>query len=489
MAVFVGAAAEQAIGNAWEHNHRGRFDRRRFSHAGVRLDKVHWNGIEIVPCNKEFKSEHPRVADRTYNECQDIRLRHSINVRTDDGHDAPKPVTSFEESSFPSWAIDVLREQAFVKPTPIQVQAWPTALKGHDIIAVAETGSGKTLAYVLPMLVHVLAQPELRPNEGPVGLVLVPNRELSRQVASMINLFAEHSRVVCRATADDDQFQLGKVSIMVATLGRFKDLLRKKATNLVRTTFVVLDEADEMLEHKFIEDSMLVLNEIRPDRQLLLFSATWDMSYQEAASKLCKWKPVHIHVGSTQLAACKDIVQELRTVQNGETKSELLIKAIEMVGSCRSESKKVLVFVNSREGVHEIVGKLKENHVACEGFTGSYNDGSRNDILQTFNDPLSSLQVLVSTQILGRGFDFPDLKYVINYDMPCTIVEYIHRIGRTGRAGRKGYALSILTEDNLWWLARPLKKCLEATSQKIPNQLYEACSWRRRERQADGRQR
>eukprot|EP00927_Polykrikos_kofoidii_P041284 TRINITY_DN35208_c0_g1_i1.p1 TRINITY_DN35208_c0_g1~~TRINITY_DN35208_c0_g1_i1.p1 ORF type:complete len:509 (-),score=65.95 TRINITY_DN35208_c0_g1_i1:39-1514(-) len=464
-------------------NGAGRFDGKKFSFAGTRLDTIDWNGRSIVPVNKEFLTEHPKVMSLSYDACQEIRLRHSIHA-TAKGCDVPKPVEVLEEAPFPQWVVDVLRAQAFVKPTPIQIQAWPAALKGHDIIGIAETGSGKTLAYVVPMLIHINSQPELKPNEGPVGLVLVPNRELSKQVKDTIDQFADGSHCKCEAISGGENEReqvvalVGKVDIIVATPGRLISLLNNRLTNLARVTYVVIDEADEMLAPSFYDQVMPVMTQIRPDRQVVLFSATWDDRIEEAAHKLCKYWTVQIHVGTTKLAACKNIEQMVKMVEPNETKMDVLLSALKLL----PQGHKALVFVNSRQSVPDVVEEIQRNQMICEGFNGACTQEFRTDLLRRFNDQFSSLQVLVSTQILGRGFDFPELKFVINYDMPRAIVEYIHRIGRTGRAGRKGFSLTILTDEDLQRCGRDLKNCLDATDQNIPNFLFEACSRRRRGR-------
>jgi ATP-dependent RNA helicase DDX5/DBP2 len=320
--------------------------------TGKRLDTIDWKGQEIVPIVKEFWAEHPNIADRRWEESERIRLRHSIHVTGINHQEAPKPVESLEELPFPDWAIQVIRQQGFDNLTPIQVQGWPAALKGHDIIGISETGSGKTMAYVVPMLIHIQAQPELRPREGPIGLVLVPHRELCKQVAAEIDKFAIHTQIQVAALCggEDERVQvnqlLGRVDVIVATPGRLIYLLNERHTNLKRATYVVLDEADDLFNDSFSDQVKLLLTHVRPDRQVLLFSATWDEKVEEVAEKICNVQPITIVVGSTKLAACKDISQITVKVgqpqlQGGSTKMHILLDALRKV----PPQEKVLVFL------------------------------------------------------------------------------------------------------------------------------------------------
>ena len=187
----------------------------------------------------------------------------------------------FEELSFPDWAVKQLRDEGYIQPLPIQVQCWPIALGGHDMVGIADTGSGKTVAYVLPMLVHIIAQKELQPGEGPVGLVIVPTRDLCQQVARTVRQFTNIWGLECQSIfggtsqAEQEECLRKRSDIIVATPGRFIDMLNRGKTNLLRATFIVLDEADELLDQDFGDQIRLLLSHVRPDRQVLLFSATW----------------------------------------------------------------------------------------------------------------------------------------------------------------------------------------------------------------------
>lgn len=508
-----------------------RYYRPKDSHnrLGERLDTFKWDNEELVPVVKNFMVSHPAVEARTEGDCLDIRLREGIDARrvgADAGKEddeIPKPVISLEETPFPDWAAVVLRDKGWTEPTPIQSQGWPVSLTGHDMIGIASTGSGKTMAYVLPMLIHVVAQPELRPGEGPVGLVLLPCRELCDQVKNEIQCFAQHTDLTCEtvfggaesAAAQGQKF-LERVDIVVATPGRLIELCEQRQTNLKRVTSVVLDEADQMLDRKFKEQVGHVMSQVRPDRQVSLFSATWSDEIEHFAMSVLAEKKefrgsglipgiIQVIVGGTQLSACKDIDQQfwcpgrfdnrhekLPQWDKSKTKLGAFIHAMQMIApKLQEEGLKALVFVNKSETVQEVVQQLKLHDIPCEGFfAGSTEERQRK--LDQFRDRDSEVSVLICTQVLGRGLDFHDVKFVVNYDMPERMPDYVHRIGRTGRAGVQGFALTLLDELDLRF-ARDIVRCLNATNHFVPNWLQHEGErpkyWRRKYNQwleADG---
>uniref|UniRef100_A0A7S4W2N4 RNA helicase n=1 Tax=Alexandrium monilatum TaxID=311494 RepID=A0A7S4W2N4_9DINO len=465
------------------------------------LEQIDWKGRHITPATKNFLTEmHPSTMARTPEECEKIRMEHSIHViNNSDDDEVPKPIVNLEEVAFPDHIYRVLQDKGFSKPTSIQVQAWPVALSGHDLVGIAETGSGKTLAYVPPMLVHVTAQPELRPHEGPVAIIMVPNRELCEQVQQEIEAFTTaekdlkdvHVQAVHGGGGYAEQAAafLGVCDIVVATPNRLIHLLNDKRLNLLRTTFLVLDEADELLSMGFEQQIRLVLSQIRPDRQVCLFSATWPDEVDRLAKEVCSYRPIHLNVGSIKLAACKTIEQTFRLVGNepgkiephrlGLSKLENLDVSLKDLADEFRRGAKALVFCNKVETVHEVVTFLQDRNHRCEAFSSLVPQAERHERLRTFRSENCPFQFLVSTKVLGRGHDFPRLGFVINYDMPTTMVEYVHRIGRTGRAGEEGRSLTLLEPTDLW-MAKKLVDCLNETSQDIPRWLQDASTNKKR---------
>eukprot|EP00461_Guttulinopsis_vulgaris_P006288 UN06315 len=219
------------------------------------------------------------------------RLKHELYL---EGENIPNPILTFQESSFPEYILDLLNHAGFDAPTPIQSQGWPMALSGRDMIGISQTGSGKTLSFLLPAVVHINAQPEVRSGEGPICLILSPTRELAEQTNQECEKFCRTStmRWACVYGGAKKEQQISKlrsgVDILIATPGRLLDLLNQNYTNLKRVTYLVLDEADRMLDMGFEKQMRETVSQIRPDRQTLLWSATWPQSVQTMAREFTK---------------------------------------------------------------------------------------------------------------------------------------------------------------------------------------------------------
>ena len=490
-------------GGAWSNwkgipkDNEKRPDGRSWQAFRGKLEAIDWKGISIEPPVKCFRSEHPNVANMTKTEEDTKRLEHGIEIWSIGGYrpgETPKPVDCFEETFIPDWAEKVLRNRGYVRPTPIQIQAWPVACLGYDMLAIACTGSGKTMAYSLPMLQHVSAQQEVKPNQGPIGLILVPSRELCHQVGQEIQTLlceaqqcdksAPHIRVACVFGGNGGDYQyrsvLGEFDIMVACPGRLLEALTRDDTNLHRASYIVVDEADDLLSGTDRNSNIMdnVLSQIRPPdyRQLLLFSATHQESIVKAARTHCVSPFFQITVGGTTLSACKEIEQHFwpynrsQYWNEGETKIQAMLKAIKMIKSPEPPEKSlILIFVNRLESVQKVVDALKSEGIEASGIHGDMDQWIRDSLLKQFLS--GNIPILVSTNLLGRGIDVPDIKWVFNYDMPVHMTDYIHRIGRTGRAGRKGVALTMLDEMDLRH-SRAIHDVLKATgNQTIPDWL------------------
>ena len=433
-----------------------------------------WKGISIDPPVKSFPSQHPNVSSMTRREEDTCRLKYGIEMHAigeNRPRDTPKPVESFEEAFIPDWAAKVLRHRAYDKPTPIQIQAWSAASLGFDMLAIACTGSGKTMAYTLPMIQHVTAQNEVKPGQGTIGLILVPSRELCRQVSQEIQSLLSEARQLDDTAPQlrvasvhggngggDYQYKnmLGQFDIMVACPGRLLHALDRGDTNLHRASYIVVDEADDLLADQTSDTMHKIFTQIRPPdyRQLLLFSATHQEHIMQSARAHCLSPFFHITIGGTALSACSDIEQwfwpHSRSTywKEGETKIETLTKALKMIPEPMPPEKSlILIFVNRTETVQHVVDSIKAESIEVSGIHGDLNQQLRDHLLQQFSN--GHIRILVSTNLLGRGIDVPDIKWVINYDMPEQMTDYVHRIGRTGRGGRKGVALTLLEDLDL----------------------------------------
>ncbi|PFH37203.1 DEAD (Asp-Glu-Ala-Asp) box polypeptide 17 [Besnoitia besnoiti] len=434
---------------------------------GSRLQRVDWKAVDLVPFEKNFYVEHPAVVNMSTEEAERIRRANEITIVH--GQNVPKPVPTFEYTSFPSYILDVINQTGFQKPTAIQVQGWPIALSGRDMIGIAETGSGKTLAFLLPAIVHINAQPYLNKGDGPIVLILAPTRELVEQIRSQCRTFAGpskiHHAVAYGGVPKRPQImELERgAEICVACPGRLIDFLESNITNLRRVTYLVLDEADRMLDMGFEPQIRKIVSQIRPDRQTLMWSATWPKEVQNLARDLCKEEPVHINVGSLDLKACHNIKQEVMVLQEYEKRGQLmsLLRRI-MDGS------KILIFAETKRGADNLTRDMRVEGWPALSLHGDKKQEERTWVLDEFKNGRNP--IMVATDVASRGLDVKDIRHVINYDMPNQIEDYIHRIGRTGRAGTKGCAYTFFTPDKSR-LARDLVRVLREANQPVPSEL------------------
>jgi ATP-dependent RNA helicase DDX5/DBP2 len=417
---------------------------------------------------KNFYVEHPDVAAMTEAEADEIRRKHGISILR--GH-APKPVRTFEEASFPDYILEEIKHFGFKKPTPIQMQGFPVALSGRDVVGIADTGSGKTLAFLLPGIVHILAQEELRRGDGPIVLVLAPTRELAVQIQNEASKFGKGCKI--RSTCCYGGVSRGPqardlsygVEICIATPGRLIDFLESGATNLRRVTYLTLDEADRMLDMGFEPQVRKIVDGIRGDRQTLMWSATWPKEIQSLARDLCKEEPVHINIGSTELTASHNIKQTIEVLKEHE-KPERINTLLEKIMDGKS---KILIFTATKRGCDDLTRQLRLDGWPALSIHGDKSQQERDWVLQEFREAKSP--IMIATDVASRGLDVKDIVYVINYDLPNQIEDYVHRIGRTGRAGAKGHSYTFFTEDKAR-LARELIGILKEANQEIPDELY-----------------
>nr|KAJ0208931.1 hypothetical protein LSAT_V11C400187790 [Lactuca sativa] len=416
----------------------------------------------LVPFEKNFYIEFPSVRDMTDQEVAVYRGRREITV---EGHDVPKPIRMFHEAGFPGYCLDVISRLGFVEPTPIQAQGWPMALKGRDLIGIAETGSGKTLSYLLPAVVHVSAQPPLVHGDGPIVLVLAPTRELAVQIQQEAGKFASHSNI--RSTCiyggapkgpQIRDLQRG-VEIVIGTPGRLIDMLEARQTNLKRVTYLVLDEADRMLDMGFEPQIRKIIAQIRPDRQTLYWSATWPKEVESLARQFLR-NPYKVIIGSPVLKANQAIKQVIEVVTDMEKYSRLIGVLKEMMDGSR-----ILIFVETKKGCDQVTRQLRMDGWPALSIHGDKSQSERDWVLAEFKSGRSL--IMTATDVAARGLDVKDIKCVINYDFPSSLEDYVHRIGRTGRAGAKGIAVTFFTHSNAKH-ARELVKILQEAGQAVP---------------------
>ncbi|XP_072043106.1 probable ATP-dependent RNA helicase DDX5 [Amphiura filiformis] len=333
--------------------------REKYGQPGERLRKPNWDAARLAPFEKNFYKEHPDVTRRPQEEINNYCRSKEITVR---GKDPPKPVFRFEEASFPDYVLGEVQKQGFTEPTAIQAQGWPVALSGKDLVGIAQTGSGKTISFMLPAIVHINHQPFLERGDGPICLVLAPTRELAQQVQQVAYQFGSSSRLksTCVYGGAPKGPQLRDLErgceIVIATPGRLIDYLESGKTNLSRCTYCVLDEADRMLDMGFEPQIRKIMDQIRPDRQVLMWSATWPKEVRSLAEDFLR-DYVMINIGSLTLSANHNILQIIDVCMD-EEKDTKLIRLLEEI--MREKENKALVFVETKRRTDELVTQNAE---------------------------------------------------------------------------------------------------------------------------------
>lgn len=333
-----------------------------------------------------------------------------------------------------------LESFGFTEPTEIQKQAIPVILAGRDVLASAETGSGKTAAYALPIIQMIKGSSERKPRV----LVLVPTRELALQVQSQFERFSDSSGmrsvVVYGGTGYEKQTRILRrgVDVIVATPGRLFDHIERGNADLSKVTMLVLDEADRMLDMGFMPQVRKIVDETAEKHQTLLFSATINKSVERSAIEFLS-NPVTVKINSNQVEPSA-IEQRVYHVAEME-KDALLMQLIKE----QPETNSVLVFARTRHKAAKIRKKLCAGDIRAEEIHGDISQSQREKTLARYRD--GQFSVLVATDIAARGLDIPSISHVVNYDLPNSAADYVHRIGRTGRAGRSGVALSFVCAD------------------------------------------
>ncbi|XP_015111293.1 ATP-dependent RNA helicase dbp2 [Diachasma alloeum] len=452
-------------------NHRfgGNRGGMRGKQPGSALKKLQWDVRSLQPIKKDFYVEHPAVKHRSPEEVNKFRQANEITVM---GKEVPNPIQHFEEGNFPPYVMQGIKRQGYLHPTAIQAQGWPVALSGKDLVAIAQTGSGKTLGYILPAIVHLINQPRPGPGEGPVALILAPTRELAQQIQEVANYFGETASVrntcIFGGAPKGPQAQdLERgVEICIATPGRLIDFLEKGTTNLQRCTYLVLDEADRMLDMGFEPQIRKIIEQIRPDRQILMWSATWPKEVRSLAEDFLN-NYTQLNIGSLSLSANHNIIQIVDVCQEFE-KDFKLQRLLQEIGT--EKENKTIIFVETKRKVDDITRNIRRDGWQALSIHGDKNQQERDHVLQEFRS--GRTPILVATDVAARGLDVDDVKYVINFDFPSSSEDYIHRIGRTGRRRQTGTAYAFFTSQNMKH-AGDLIEVLREAGQSINPRLSE----------------
>lgn len=368
---------------------------------GENLAAQNWDLDKLTRFEKNFYEESKEVSEKTEEQIEEFRQQNEMVVA---GEDVPRPVEFFEEAGFPTYVLDEIHAEGFPQPTAIQSQGWPMALSGRDLIGIAATGSGKTLAYILPAIVHINAQPLLEPGDGPIVLVLAPTRELAVQIQVECNKFGKTSKIknTCVYGGVPKNVQLRElqsgVEICIATPGRLIDMLQNQCTNLRRVTYLVLDEADRMLDMGFEPQIRKIIEQIRPDRQTLMWSATWPKEIEQLAHEyLNNW--IQVNIGSMQLSASHTITQIVEVVPHFE-KGQRLIQHLEKETATVARAK-ILIFVATKKTADDVTGFLRDDGWPALAIHGDKNQSERDWVLGDFRS--GKAPIMIATDVAARG--------------------------------------------------------------------------------------
>ncbi|KJH49854.1 DEAD/DEAH box helicase [Dictyocaulus viviparus] len=444
------------------------------------LPSVDHTAINYQVFNKDFYVEHDEI--KKLNHIEVMKLREQLGLRVG-GFNPPKPVCSFAHFGFDKQLMDVIRKSEYEQPTPIQAQAIPSALSGRDVLGIAKTGSGKTAAYLWPAIVHIMDQPDLNFGDGPIALIVVPTRELAIQVYQEAKRFCKvyNINTICAYGGGSKWEQSNELKnegaeLVVCTPGRIIDLVKIEATNFLRTTFLVFDEADRMFDMGFEAQVKSISDHIRPDRQCLMFSATFKHKVERLARDALR-DPVRIVQGEVGEANA-DVIQTVEVLPRQDTKWVWLTQRLVNFGSMG----KVLIFVTKKINAEDLAKKLKARDFELVLLHGDMLQHERNEHLQAFR---KKVNIMVATDVAARGLDIPEIRTVVNYDLARDIDTHVHRIGRTGRAGQRGWAYTLITDKDME-MAGHLVRNLESVNQEVPPSLLSLAmksAWFRSQRQ------
>ena len=354
-------------------------------------------------------------------------------------------MSDFDMMDLPKTLVKRLAAMGLKDPTPIQKQAIPHGLNGRDVMGLAQTGTGKTAAFGIPLIAQML-QMEGRPMPKSVrGLVLAPTRELATQISVNLRSFAEGTAIQVAMVVGGQNINTqikrlhNGVDILVATPGRLLDLMDRRAVRLDAAKFLVLDEADQMLDMGFIHDLRKISQVIPKDRQTFLFSATMPKLMSEIANSYLN-SPIRIEVSPPGKAADK-VTQEVHFIAKSE-KKDLLIELLS-----KHVGERALVFGRTKHGCEKLMKDLVKAGFDAASIHGNKSQGQRDRAIDAFKK--GDITVLVATDVAARGLDIPDVKHVYNYELPNVPDNYVHRIGRTARAGKDGAAIAFCAPDEM----------------------------------------
>jgi ATP-dependent RNA helicase DDX46/PRP5 len=441
--------------------------------------------FSTLPFTKTFYKECDFIKRLSNDDVKELRKHDSVKIQ---GKAILKPILEWSQLGFPASIFEVLKALNFTSPTPIQCEGLPHIMNGNDFIGIAKTGSGKTIAFLLPLFRQLLSNPipPLSATGGstPRAIILTPTRELALQIAKTAKAFADKLGLkICKCYGGQSiSKQISdlkkQADIIIGTPGRIIDLLCTnggRILNLSYITYLVMDEADRMFDLGFEPQIFKILNVIRPDKQAVLFSATFPPKMQNLARKTLN-NPIEVLIGNKNIVN-ENINQHFEIVPDEESKFN---KLLNILGNNYNEKNgKVLIFIEKQTGCDSMVKKLIKRGYPVMSLHGGKDQSERDGAIKDFQNGI--IDIIVATSIASRGLDVDNLNLVINYDAPSHLEDYVHRVGRTGRGTNKGDAYTILTKDQekcAFDLVKVLKAGINDNSdntgkQEIPAELLE----------------
>jgi superfamily II DNA/RNA helicase len=374
-------------------------------------------------------------------------------------------LTSFHDFGLAEPLTRALAEEQYATPTPIQSQTIPIALAGRDVVGIAQTGTGKTAAFALPILQHIHGRPRRMERKTCRALVLSPTRELSSQILDSFRAYGRHlhlkSTLAIGGVPMGRQVQalMNGVDVLVATPGRLLDLVRGNALRLGAVEFLVLDEADRMLDMGFIHDIRTIVAKLPRERQTLFFSATMPREIAELAGQMLR-DPAKVAV--TPPATTVELIEQRIIHVDRAAKPAILADVL------RGEAiDRALVFTRTKHGADKVVRGLAKAGIAAQAIHGNKSQNQRERVLAAFRK--GEVRTLVATDIAARGIDVDGISHVVNYDLPNVAETYVHRIGRTARAGASGIAISLCDAEEAAYLRdieKLIRRAIPATDRR-----------------------
>jgi len=430
-------------------------------------------GQDINSFGKELKETDRGQAYRTEN---------NITVK---GELVPDPYETFQDAKGTPLFCDAVQQAiataGYDKPTPIQAQSWPIAMEGRDMVGIAKTGSGKTCAFLLPGIEHVKYMQDkykLDIINGPLMLVIAPTRELCVQIHEEVEKFAGPAGLdsVALYGGANKREQMAALRlgahICVCTPGRLNDMVASECLTLGQCSYLVLDEADRMLDMGFKPQVEQVVYRCPSKKQVMYFSATWPDEVHAQAKDFCTNDPIMVTIGGAEkdLIANADVTQQIHYCARGYDKEE---KLLEVLADIPEDARKVLIFCNTKNACNNVALAVQENSkFSAEAMHSDKEQYQREQILRDFRN--GKLQAVVATDVASRGLDISGISTVINYDFPGNEVpSYIHRIGRTGRIGHKGVAHTFIGGRDET-ITGQLRDIMKRANQEVPGWLNDA---------------